>query len=100
MTVLDKIKELAKRKGLSLVELNDKAGLGKNVIYSWKHKTPTIENIKKVADVLDVSTDYILGKESNKHSVDLDDDDVIFTYKGRQIPKEDLETIKRFMRGK
>lgn len=99
MTVFDKIKELAKRKGLSLVELNDKAGLGKNVIYSWKHKTPTIENIKKVADVLDVSTDYILGKESNKRSVDLDDD-VIFTYEGKKIPKEDIELMKRLLRGK
>ena len=40
------------------------------------------------------------NNQNNKKRVDLDDDDVIFTYEGRQIPKEDLETIKRFMRGK
>ncbi len=36
------------------------------VVHSWKNKTPSIENLKKVADVLGVSTDYLLGKEDKK----------------------------------
>ena len=102
MTIFERIKIIAKEKGMSLLEINSKAELGKNVIYGWKTKDPNTESLKKVADVLGVSTDYLLGNnnQNNKKRVDLDDDDVIFTYEGRQIPKEDLETIKRFMRGK
>lgn len=102
MTTFERIKIIAKEKGMSLLEVNSKAELGKNVIYGWKTKDPNTESLKKVADVLSVSTDYLLGNnnQNNKKRVDLDDDDVIFTYEGRQITKEDLETIKRFMRGK
>ena len=102
MTTFERIKIIAKEKGMSLLEVNSKAELGKNVIYGWKTKDPNTESLKKVADVLGVSTDYLLGNNDrdNKKRVDLDDDDVIFTYEGRKIPKEDLEMIKRFMRGK
>lgn len=102
MTTFERIKIIAKEKGMSLLEVNSKANLGKNVIYGWKSKDPNTESLKKVAKVLGVSTDRLLGNADNsqKHEVDLTDDDVIFTYEGRKIPKEDLEMIKRFMRGK
>lgn len=102
MTTFERIKEIAKKRKMSLLELNEKAKLGKNVIYGWKTKDPNTESLKKVANVLGVSIDYLLGKENptHKREVDIDDDDVIFTYEGRKIPKEDLEMIKRFMRGK
>lgn len=102
MTTFERIKKIAKKRKMSLLELNEKAKLGKNVIYGWKTKDPNTESLKKVADVLGVSVDYLLGKEnpSQKREADLADDDVIFTYEGRKIPKEDLEMIKRFMRGK
>ncbi|MCT2897686.1 XRE family transcriptional regulator [Lentilactobacillus buchneri] len=32
-----------------------------NVIYSWKTKNPSVEKLKAVADVLDVSVDYLLN---------------------------------------
>lgn len=64
-----------------------------------------IDDDKLVPYLLDKMDKY-LKQESKKTShnnvpkkVDLDDD-VIFTYEGREIPKEDLEMIKRFMRGK
>lgn len=102
MTTFERIKKIAKKRKMSLLELNEKAKLGKNVIYGWKTKDPNTESLKKVADVLGVSVDYLLGKEnpSHKRTVDLADEDAIFTYEGKRIPEEDLEMIKRFMRGK
>lgn len=101
MTTFERIKIIAKEKGMSLLEVNSKAELGKNVIYGWKTKDPNTESLKKVADVLGVSTDYLLGNNdrNDKKRVDLDDDDVIFTYEGRQIPKEDIELMRRLLRG-
>lgn len=33
---------------MSLLELNEKAKLGKNVIYGWKTKDPNTESLKKL----------------------------------------------------
>jgi len=102
MTVFERTKKMASSKGLSLQNLAEKAGLGINSIYSWKKKDPSITRLTKVADVLNVSVDYLLGNTDNpskKKSVDLNDDDVIMTFEGRPIPPEDLELMKRLLRG-
>ncbi|MCG0772310.1 transcriptional regulator [Lactiplantibacillus plantarum] len=65
MTVLDRIKKVSKKRGFSLTQVNDKANLGKNTIYSWKTKEPSINNLKAVANVLNVSVDYLLGNTDN-----------------------------------
>ncbi|WP_125772159.1 helix-turn-helix domain-containing protein [Companilactobacillus furfuricola] len=106
MAMFDRIKEISKKRGLSLAQLNDKAGFKQNVIYSWKSKKPSIDKVNTVADVLHVSVDYLLGKtddpepsKKNKPTeVDLDDD-VIMTFEGRPIPPEDIELMKRLLRG-
>ncbi|WP_270621870.1 helix-turn-helix domain-containing protein [Weissella viridescens] len=82
MTTLDRIKQVAKQRGYSLTQVNEKANLGKNTIYSWKTKEPGLNNLKAVADVLGVSVDYLLGNTDEMHpakknpekmdSVDLD----------------------------
>lgn len=105
MTVFERIKEVSKTRGMSLLQLNDKAGLKKNVIYSWKTKQPSAEKLKAVSDVLGVSTDYLLGKTDNPSvsnkpkEVDIEDENVIMTYEGKPIPPEDLEIMKRFLNG-
>lgn len=102
MTTFDRIKKIAKEKGYSLTKLNDEAGLGKGTIYNWKRINPTGDNLQRVAKVLGVSTDRLLGNDNNpkKREADLDDDNVIFTYEGKKIPKEDIELMKRLLRGK
>lgn len=55
-----KIKELANIRNLSLVELNDKAGLGTRSIYHWKKNKPSDEAIEAVAQVLNVLPEELL----------------------------------------
>lgn len=106
MTVFERIKEVSKTRGMSLLQLNDKAGLKKNVIYSWKTKQPSAEKLKAVSEVLGVSTDYLLGKTDNPSTstkpkeVDIEDEHIIMTFDGKPIPDEDKELIKRLLRGK
>lgn len=101
MATLDRIKKLANQKGWSLQKVAEKAGIGTNSIYRWNTKVPSTENLSKVAKVLDVSIDYLLNGEKQGHvkTADLADDDVIFTYEGKKIPPEDLEYMKRILRG-
>ncbi len=103
MSTFERIKEIAKKRGLTLAQLNDKAGLGTNSIYHWKNKQPSAENLNKVAKVLDVSSDYLISGEEgtpNNKTADLADDDVLFTYKGKPLSDEDKELINRLMNGK
>lgn len=67
MTPFERIKKLAKERGYSLTKLNDTAGLGTNSIYHWRTKTPSTASLQKVADVLGVSVDYLLGNSDNLH---------------------------------
>ena len=48
-TILDRTKKLAKEKGLSLSELEEKIGIAKTSIYSWKSNIPKGETIQKTA---------------------------------------------------
>lgn len=106
MTTLERIKEISKKRGYSLTKVNELANLGTNTIYSWKTKEPSFNNLKAVADVLGVSTDYLLGKTDNPSAtnkpkeVDIEDENILMTFDGKPIPEEDMEIIKRLLRGK
>ncbi|EUJ51562.1 helix-turn-helix domain-containing protein [Listeria rocourtiae] len=39
--------------------------IGENSIYAWKTKAPTSDKLKAVADYLNVTTDYLLGRSDN-----------------------------------
>lgn len=56
----DKIRLLAREKGLSLTKLEEILGLGNGTIGKWAHQKPLAENLKKVADYFGVSIEYFL----------------------------------------
>ncbi|API92667.1 MULTISPECIES: helix-turn-helix domain-containing protein [unclassified Virgibacillus] len=75
MTTFDRVKKLCEEQKISVVELEEKLGFGRNSLYSWKKKTPNGANLKKVADFFDVSTDYLLGRTDKKRYYDLTEKD-------------------------
>lgn len=105
MTAFERIKELARKQGLSLIEVNDKAGLGTRTIYHWKNQVPKSDSLTAVAKVLHTSADYLLGNtddpapaaQKNKHAIDLSDIDNMFSYRGQPVPDEYLDVIKNLM---
>ena len=68
MTIFERTKEIAKKRGLSLQETATAAGIGINSIYGWKNKKPSIDRMQAVADVLGVSVDYLLGNTDDMHT--------------------------------
>lgn len=63
---------------------------------------PDNETLVKMANYFNVSTDYLLGRDSKEDDLktaDLADDDTIFTFEGKPIPEQDLEYMKRLLRG-
>lgn len=106
MTTFDRIKEISKKRGYSLKETALKAGLSENAIYRYNQGIePKYPTLKAIADALNISVDYLLGKTDNPSTttkpkeVDIEDKNVIMTYEGKPIPPEDLEIMKRFLNG-
>lgn len=56
----DKIKEICKERGISIRELERRAGLGEGTVKKWKDFTPRAESLVRIADVLGVTVDELL----------------------------------------
>jgi transcriptional regulator with XRE-family HTH domain len=69
MTTFDRVKKLADKQKISIVELEEKLKFGRNSLYSWKTKTPNGDRLKKVADYFGVSTDYLLGRTDDPEPI-------------------------------
>jgi Predicted transcriptional regulators len=71
-SVFERIKELCKKQGITLGQLEDRLGYGRNTLYNMKKSAPNAERIAEIADYFNVSTDYLLGRnpENNKPSED------------------------------
>lgn len=66
MTTFDRLKKLCEEQKISVVELEEKLGFGRNSLYGWKKKIPNGANLEKVADYFNVSVDYLLGRTDDK----------------------------------
>lgn len=101
MTIYERTELTAKQRGLSMPELERKAGLGEKSIYSWKRSTPKSDNLAKVANVLHVSTDYLLGLTDTMNPINSDDlteaQKEVAYYIDPRATKEDIEQIKQLV---
>ena len=61
----EKVRELARKKGLSLNQVEEKLGYSKNTLYSLKRQKISSERLQQIADYFNVSTDYLLGRTDN-----------------------------------
>ncbi|WP_349533999.1 helix-turn-helix domain-containing protein [Leuconostoc citreum] len=101
MTLLSRTKEIAKKRGMSMESLANKVGISKSGIYQWDKHEPKPTTIDKVADVLHVSTDYLLGRTDEMNpktaetikKADIDDSDLLLAFDGKDIDEEDKQAI-------
>lgn len=106
--ISSRLNHLLTKNNLKQVDVHNKTGIPASTLTGYfKGSTlPSPGNVQKLADLFNVKKSEIdprfelNEKKTTKRTVDLADDDAIFTYEGKRIPEEDLEMIKRFMRGK
>ena len=104
MSIAERIKKYRSDKHYTQKELADLLNVKPTTVSGWElgRNTPSIEMIKKLASIFGVSFDNMAGVSDNNNKLktaDLADKDTVFTYEGRQIPPEDLEYMKRLLRG-
>lgn len=98
------IKELRKQKHLTQKDLAKLMHVSQQTIGAWETERaiPGSDTLALLANLFNVSTDHLLGrdtKEDDLKTADLADDDTIFTFEGKPIPEQDLEYMKRLLRG-
>lgn len=61
----DNIKRLRKNKGLKQQEIAELLGVKRNTYSDWENgkREPSFENLVKLADLFDVSLDWLFGRE-------------------------------------
>ncbi|MDU3800090.1 MAG: helix-turn-helix transcriptional regulator [Streptococcus sp.] len=99
----ERVRELAKKQGLSINQLEDKLNFGKNSLYGLKKSNPNSKIIEKIADYFNVSTDYLLGRtdnpriakdKDNSMTIDLKKDaEETFFFDGHELNDEDIDLI-------
>ncbi|MDK1726243.1 helix-turn-helix domain-containing protein [Dellaglioa algida] len=107
MSLLSRTKEISKKKGISIEKLADTIGVSKSGIYQWDKHEPKPSTVEKVANVLNVSTDYLLGRTDvmnispqEQEQIDMKDmlqDNRILSFDGKPIPEKDKEQILDFI---
>lgn len=99
----EKIKELAKKRGKALGQVEEDLGYGRNTLYKIKNSTPNAERIAEIANYFNVSTDYLLGRTDNPNiakygdaSAPLDLRDIAaqsMLFDGKPLSEEDIDFI-------
>ncbi|HFI0063301.1 TPA: helix-turn-helix domain-containing protein [Streptococcus suis] len=106
-STFEKIKELCRKQGISLNQLEEKLGFSQNYIYSMKKGNPKVENLQKIADYFNVSTDYLLGRTDNPKlyttpdgkEVDLSDlRNSVVLFDGKSLSDDDVEKIAQIIK--
>lgn len=92
MDLLDKIKNLAAQKHITIAELERSIGISNGQIRKWATQTPGIDKVKLVADYFNVSTDYLLGRTDKEHYYDLSDREKLDVAKEAERMLAGLET--------
>ena len=72
--MVDLIKSLCNKKGITVSALGVELGLGKNSITRWDENKPSVDRVQKVADYFGVSVDYLLGRTDDPHPAISNDD--------------------------
>ncbi|MEK3647809.1 helix-turn-helix transcriptional regulator [Lactobacillus crispatus] len=104
MSVFERIKKLADKKGKSMQAVAEENGFSSNLFYRWKKTDPKGKDLAQIADYFNTTTDYLLGRTDNSSLPDAKEktndlaDDVLFTYQGKKIPESDMKYIRDLLK--
>ncbi|MGL4247037.1 helix-turn-helix domain-containing protein, partial [Lactiplantibacillus plantarum] len=110
MDLKSRIQGLANEKHITLAELERITGISNGQIRRWDKSSPKADNLKKVADYFGVTTDYLLGRETQNSpdwateddKIDLDEwlkSNVPMGFQGMDMDDETKIKVRAFLEG-
>ncbi|WP_270281428.1 helix-turn-helix domain-containing protein [Streptococcus salivarius] len=96
MEFSERLKELRKQAHLTQVELANKLGIVQSSYADWERgkKKPTQDNLVKIAQVLNVSVDYLVGNSEEK-SDELDNIELLFRMNSKGLTDSEKAVFKK-----
>lgn len=96
MEFSERLKKLRKDTGLTQVDVASKLGISQQAYASWERgvKKPTQDNLVKIAQVLNVSVDYLVGNSEEKTD-ELDNIELLFRMNSKGLTKEEKDIFKK-----
>ena len=96
MEFSERLKDLRKQAELTQVDVAAKLGISQPAYASWERglKKPTQENLVKIAQVLNVSVDYLVGN-SEERTDELDNIELLFRINSKGLTEEEKELFKK-----
>lgn len=90
------LKKLRKQAGFTQVDVASKLGISQQAYASWERgaKKPTQDNLVKIAQILNVSVDYLVGNSEEK-SDDLDNIELLFRMNSKGLTDEEKTVFKK-----
>lgn len=98
MEFSERLKELRKQAKLTQVELAGKLGIVQSSYADWERgkKKPTQDNLIKIAQVLNVSVDYLLdNSDADIKNDELDNVEFLFRMNSKGLTDEEKKIFKR-----
>lgn len=69
--MIDKIKSLAKERGMTIMQVEKECSIGQRSIYNWDINIPSVDKVKRVADFFGVTIEEIIrGDDTNNRTED------------------------------
>jgi transcriptional regulator with XRE-family HTH domain len=92
----ERLRKAREDRGLSQGELGQKAGLQPSAISHFEsgRRSPSFDNLRRLADALSVTLDFLLGRESEARSAGPVADQLFRNFE--QMSAEDQESLARF----
>ena len=96
MEFSERLKELRKRAHLTQVELASKLGIVQSSYADWERgkKKPTQDNLVKIAQILNVSVDYLVGNSEEK-AEELDNIELLFRMNSKGLTDEEKDIFRK-----
>lgn len=94
----DKLKELRAINGLTQAEFAHEFSISNGTIAMWEtgKRTPDIETIKRIANYFNVSVDYLVDNDEERHSVSEKDIKFALFHGAEGITDEMYAEVKQF----
>lgn len=96
MEFSERLKDLRNQAGLTQVDVAEKLGISQPAYASWERgvKKPTQENLVKIAQILNVSVDYLVGNSEEKAD-ELDNIELLFRMNSKGLTDEEKEIFRK-----
>lgn len=86
----ERIKQLRRQKGLTQKRVADSLGIGQTTIANYENGTrfPDLDKLSEIADLYEVTVDYLLGRSEEAHAVK----------EAREVPRGTTIDFKEYMK--